>query len=117
MVAACIVLRLTGGAWDVFFFEMVVGYPPFQGDSPEELFREIDLWIEKLPKLFEETKDHISPESRSLLMGFLCDRSNRLGTDIQKIKSHPFFRGLDWNHLTSIPSPFVHQAQAEISYF
>jgi len=117
MVAVYIVMRWIGGVWDAFFFEMVVGYPPFQGDSPEELFKEIDLWNEKLPYLFEETKDFISPECRSLLLGFLCDRDHRLGPNIQKIKSHPFFRDLDWGKLSSIPSPFVPQAQPEIDYF
>jgi len=73
------------------FFEMILGAPPFTGDSVEEIFSEIDLWSQRLPKLFEDYKTHLSPHCYSLLTGFLCDPKHRLGSDINKIKSHPFF--------------------------
>jgi len=73
------------------FFEMIFGAPPFQGDTVEELFLQIDLWNKKLPILFEEHKEHLSPACYSLLTGFLCDPKERLGREIDKIKSHEFF--------------------------
>jgi len=98
------------------FFEMIFGAPPFAGDSPEELFSEIDLWSQKLPKLFEEHKAHLSPNCYSLLTGFLCDPKHRLGTDINKIKSHPFFAGIDWDNLLSMTPPFVPQNPPEMVF-
>jgi len=99
------------------FFEMIFGSPPFSGDSPEELFTEIDLWSQKLPKLFEDNKDFLSQNCYSLLTGFLCDPKHRLGSDIDKIKAHPFFSGLDWNNLLSVTPPFVPQTPQEMNYW
>jgi len=98
------------------FFEMIFGAPPFSGDSPEELFSEIDLWSQTLPKLFDENKEHLSPECHNLLTGFLCDPKHRLGSNIQQIKNHPFFKGLDWDNLQSVSPPFVPQCPAEMAF-
>jgi len=98
------------------FFEMIFGSPPFTGDSPEELFAEIDLWSQKLPKLFDENKAHLSPSCYSLLTGFLCDPKHRLGNNIQEIKNHPFFAGLDWNNLLSMTPHFVPQSPPEMVF-
>jgi len=98
------------------FFEMIFGAPPFQGDTVEELFSQIDLWNKKLPVLFEENKEHLSPACYSLLTGFLCDPKERLGREIDKIKSHPFFSGVNWSNLLSMPPPFIPQTPSEMSY-
>lgn len=98
------------------FYEMIFGDPPFTGDTIEELFSQIDLWSKKLPQIFEENKEHLSPECYSLLTGFLCDPKERLGNDIEKIKSHPFFTSIDWTNLLSLPPPFVPQPPPEISF-
>jgi serine/threonine protein kinase len=98
------------------FFEMIFGAPPFQGDTVEELFSQIDLWNDKLPSLFEEHKEHLSPACYSLLTGFLCDPKQRLGREIDKIKSHVFFAGMDWSNLLSMTPPFIPQTPPEMSY-
>jgi len=99
------------------FFEMIFGCPPFQGDSVDELFAEIDLWREKLPKLFEQNKDHLSPTCYSLLTGFLCDPEHRLGRDLDQMKAHPFFKAVDWDNLMSMTPPFVPKTAEEMSFF
>jgi len=98
------------------FFEMIFGDPPFQGDTIEELFSQIDLWSKKLPIIFEENKEHLSPACYNLLTGFLCDPKERLGKDIDKIKIHPFFEGMNWSNLHSHTPPYIPQSPPEISY-
>jgi len=98
------------------FFEMIFGMPPFQGDTVEELFSQIDLWNKKLPVLFEQNKQLVSPECYSLLTGFLCDPKERLGREIDKIKSHPFFNDINWSTLLSITPPYVPKTPREMSF-
>jgi len=98
------------------FFEMIFGAPPFSGDSPEDLFLEIDLWSEKLPKIFEENKQYLSNNCYSLLTGFLCDVQHRLGRDIEKIKSHIFFNGVNWDNLLSMTPPVVPKYPPEMTF-
>jgi len=98
------------------FFEMIFGMPPFQGDTVEEVFLQIDLWSKKLPVLFDQNKDHVSPECYGLLTGFLCDPKERLGREIDKIKSHPFFNGTNWLNLLSVTPPYIPQNIAEMSF-
>eukprot|EP01123_Difflugia_compressa_P015573 TRINITY_DN883_c1_g1_i1.p1 TRINITY_DN883_c1_g1~~TRINITY_DN883_c1_g1_i1.p1 ORF type:complete len:142 (-),score=19.37 TRINITY_DN883_c1_g1_i1:203-592(-) len=99
------------------FFEMIFGSPPFSGNSPEELFLEIDTWSQKLPKLFEEHRSFLSDDCYNLLTGFLCDPVSRLGTDIDVLKKHPFFKLVDWDHLLSMTPPFVPQTPQEMSFY
>lgn len=98
------------------FFEMIFGAPPFQGDTVEELFSQIDLWAKKLPVIFEENKEHVSESCFKLLTGFLCDPNQRLGKDIDKIKAQEFFKGLNWSNLLKMKPPFVPQTPPEMSY-
>jgi len=98
------------------FYEMIFGVPPFQGDTVEELFSQIDLWSNKLPIIFEENREHLSPACFSLLTGFLCDPKERLGRDIEKIKVHPFFESISWSNLPSMTPPYIPQPSSEISF-
>jgi len=98
------------------FFEMIFGMPPFQGDTVEELFSQIDLWNKKLPVLFEQNKQLVSPECYSLLTGFLCDPKERLGREIDKIKSHPFFNEINWSNLRTVIPPYVPKTPSEMSF-
>uniref|UniRef100_A0A6B2L5B2 non-specific serine/threonine protein kinase n=1 Tax=Arcella intermedia TaxID=1963864 RepID=A0A6B2L5B2_9EUKA len=98
------------------FFEMIFGSTPWSGDSPEELFKEIDTWNNILPTIFEQYKDQISPECSSLLQGFLTESSQRLGSDLGRIKKHPFFKGLDWSNLLAVPPPVVPNFDSEMTF-
>eukprot|EP01125_Pyxidicula_operculata_P003243 TRINITY_DN1374_c0_g1_i1.p1 TRINITY_DN1374_c0_g1~~TRINITY_DN1374_c0_g1_i1.p1 ORF type:complete len:439 (+),score=99.47 TRINITY_DN1374_c0_g1_i1:75-1391(+) len=89
------------------FFEMVLGTPPFQGDSPEEIFEILKDYKKVIPTMFEQYREYLSPECYSLLKGFLCDPEERLGKDLKKLQSHPFFAGIDWNNLINLTPPFV----------
>lgn len=91
------------------FFEMILGAPPFQGDSPDEIFENIDNWRQIIPDTLEQYKEHMSPEFFSLIKGFLCEANDRLGRDLSKIQNHAFFTKvkLDWHNLDKIEPPFV----------
>jgi len=91
------------------FFEMVLGAPPFQGESTDEIFDKIINYKRILPGTLEQYREHMSPEFFSLISGFLCEPSKRLGRDIEQIKNHPFFTRakIDWNNLVNMEPPFV----------
>jgi len=91
------------------FYEMIFGAPPFPGDSVKEVYSQIDLWGNELPIIFENIREHESPACYSLLTGFLCAPKDRLGRDIEKIKVHPYFEGINWSDLRSMAPPFIPQ--------
>ncbi|KAJ1536608.1 Serine/threonine-protein kinase, partial [Nowakowskiella sp. JEL0078] len=83
-------------------FECLIGYPPFCSDSAHDTYRKIISWRQHL---FIPDDIHLSFEAEDLMKGLLCDASERL--DINGIKKHPFFRGIDWVNLRKIRAPFV----------
>jgi len=90
------------------FFECILGAPPFSGDSVDELFEAITNWEKVLPELLGQYKEDMSEACYSLLSGFLNDNENRLGPDVNKVKSHPFFAAItSWDNLDQLESPFV----------
>jgi len=85
-------------------YEMLTGMPPFYSRNRDRLFNKILKAELRIPRFF-------TPEAKSLLSGLL-DRNatTRLGStnDAEEIKSHKFFKDLDWNKLLSrgLPPPF-----------
>jgi len=77
-------------------YEMLTTLPPFYSENREELFRNIRSGVLKYPRT-------LSPAACSLLKGLLTkDPKIRLGsgpTDAEEIKSHEFFREIDWQKL------------------
>ncbi|OWA53912.1 Rho-associated protein kinase 1 [Hypsibius exemplaris] len=100
------VLQSQGGAgqygkecdyWSVgvVLYELIIGDTPFYADSLVGTYANImdHKNALKFPDDFE-----ISEEAKSLISGFLTQRSVRYGrTGIEDIKAHPFFRNQDWN--------------------
>ncbi|ERS99514.1 AGC/PKA protein kinase [Sporothrix schenckii ATCC 58251] len=85
-------------ALGILIYEFLTGYPPFWHQNPLEIYRQI---LEK-PVVFPQDPS-ISPAAQDLVHQ-LCtvDRSRRLGNisgGAAKVKSHPFFAGVDWNTL------------------
>ncbi|KAJ3052465.1 Serine/threonine-protein kinase [Rhizophlyctis rosea] len=117
-------------------FECLVGYPPFCSDNAHDTYRKIINWREYL---FIPDDVHLSREAEDLIrrynmrettayrnLGFaqhffkprlLCDGEHRLKA--AEIRAHPFFRGLDWEALRRMRSPFVPQLKSitDTSYF
>jgi len=91
----------------VIMFEMLVGYPPFCSETPQETYRKIMNYHETF-KFPEEVQ--LSNEAMDLIEGLLCDHNQRLGRNgIQDFISHPFFKGVDWKHIRNRDAPFVPQ--------
>src|SRR5690348_2408111 len=90
----------------VIMFEMLIGYPPFCSETPQETYRKIINWRHTL-KFPEDC--NISSESRDLIQRYThipfstilsgvtgrvrlcCDQHDRIGKNgIEEIKQHPF---------------------------
>ena len=90
----------------VIMFEMMIGYPPFFSESSTETCKKILDWKNTLNIRPEA---NISKEAEDILRKLITDPENRLGVNgADEIKSHPYFKGIDWNHIkeTLIP-PFI----------
>ncbi|ORE18378.1 kinase-like protein, partial [Rhizopus microsporus] len=89
-------------------FELLFGQRPFGGDSNEK----VQESILHDPLQFPE-KIQVSVECRQVIQGLLAKRpKDRLGhgrEGLQKLKSHPWFQGLDWEQLESKKAqpPFI----------
>jgi len=101
----------------VIMFEMLIGYPPFCSESPNETYRKIMNWKQTL--IFPD-ETPISPEARDLIEKLLCEQENRLGINgVEEIKAHPFFAGVDWDNLHRQKAPFIPQLKSatDTTYF
>lgn len=96
----------------IIMFEMLCGYPPFSFDEPPaQTCHRIIKWKENL-----QFPDDVvlSNEAKDLILRFLCDPEDRIGTNsIEEIKSHPFFRGIDWENIRKGPAPFCPELESE----
>ncbi|ODV63737.1 serine/threonine protein kinase CBK1 [Ascoidea rubescens DSM 1968] len=87
-------------------YECLVGWPPFCSGTPHETYRKILHWKETL-QIPEDV--HLSPEAEDLIFKLLTNSENRLGrhNGALDIKSHPFFRGVNWKTIRQIKAPFI----------
>lgn len=96
----------------VIMFEMLAGFPTFYSNSDSgsgSTIRKIFNWRETLDHAFAEAGNNFSPLAKDLILKFLTDAPQRIGTNggAQEIKAHPFFRGLDWNSVRTIRAPII----------
>ncbi|KAI0989479.1 hypothetical protein GJ496_003872 [Pomphorhynchus laevis] len=91
----------------VIMFEMLIGFPPFCSNTPEETFRKVMNFKDALcfPPEFP-----ISSSAEDLIVQLCCDADIRL-CNINDIKKHPFFVGIDWVHITERPAPYIPQVK------
>ena len=90
----------------VIMFEMMIGYPPFFSESSTETCKKILDWKNTLNIRPEA---NISEEAEDILRKLISDPETRLGVNgAGEIKAHPFFKGINWNHIkeTLVP-PFI----------
>uniref|UniRef100_A0A452T9L8 non-specific serine/threonine protein kinase n=1 Tax=Ursus maritimus TaxID=29073 RepID=A0A452T9L8_URSMA len=81
----------------VIMYEMLIGYPPFCSETPQETYRKVMNWKETL--VFPPEVP-ISEKAKDLILRFCIDSENRIGNSgVEEIKGHPFFEGVDWGHI------------------
>lgn len=81
-------------ALGVLLYEMCVGYPPFFGENPFIVYQKILAGKVTFP-------GDVATPTKNAVAGFLNqNRGKRLGSGsggFDSVKSHPFFRGIEWN--------------------
>lgn len=93
----------------IIMYECLVGYTPFYADDPASTFDKVIHWPDHLD-LPDEVAGDLSEECISFLLALIEDAKERLGRHgIDEIKAHPWFDGLDWANLHSLPAPHVPQ--------
>lgn len=105
----------TSDWWSVgcILFEFLYGYPPFHGETPDQVFENIlnrnILWP-------DEEEDVVSPEAKDLMNKLLCiDPQKRLGANAEdryssggeEIRQHAWFAGTNWETLLEDDAQFV----------
>ena len=83
-------------------FEMLIGYPPFCSEDAQITYRKVMQWRDTL--IFPPEVP-ISNVSRDLITKFCCDAEHRYSNS-NDIKAHPFFKGVDWEHIRDRPAPY-----------
>jgi len=86
----------------VIMYECLVGYPPFYAEDPMSTCRKIVNWKKTLVFPAEA---QLTEDSKDLITKLICDSSNRLS--YEDIKSHSFFKGLDWANIRSTKAPII----------
>ena len=106
------VLKKTGYSKDidwwsvgVIFFEMLVGYAPFCSEETKDVCYRVMNW-----KQFLKIPDDvvISKEAEDLIFKMINNSNERLGKNgVEEIKSHPFFKNVDWENIRNSKAPFI----------
>uniref|UniRef100_A0A673HJK8 non-specific serine/threonine protein kinase n=1 Tax=Sinocyclocheilus rhinocerous TaxID=307959 RepID=A0A673HJK8_9TELE len=85
----------------VIMYEMLIGYPPFCSETPQETYRKVMNWRETLTFPPEVP---ISEKAKDLILRFCCESEHRIGAvGVEEIKTNPFFEGVDYDHIRERP--------------
>ena len=88
----------------VIFYEMLVGYAPFYAEETQEVINKV------LGKIWEVPEEiNLSKEALDFMNRMMSDPNERLGKNgPEEIKSHPFFKGVDWDNIrNNMKPPFI----------
>ncbi|ODA81950.1 hypothetical protein RJ55_00455 [Drechmeria coniospora] len=98
-------------------FECLVGWPPFCAEDSHDTYRKIVNWRQTLYFPDDIT---LGAEAENLIRSMVCNTENRLGRGgAHELKSHAFFRGVEFNSLRRIRAPFEPRLTSNIdtTYF
>jgi len=95
-------------------FECLVGYPPFCSETTHETYQKIIHWQYHLA-IPDDV--HLSDEAVDMVRRLITGADRRM--NVEQIKSHAFFYGVDWNAIRQIDAPFVPRLRSitDTSYF
>jgi len=93
-------------ALGIIAFEILTGIPPYNGNTPEEVFENIlkENKSEEIDIGYDEGQ--VSPLAADLVKKLL-ERDPNKRIKGEELKQHPFFEGLDWRELRQQEPPFV----------
>ncbi|KAM0215778.1 hypothetical protein ACHAPA_001788 [Fusarium lateritium] len=98
-------------------FECLVGWPPFCAEDSHDTYRKIVNWRQTLYFPDDIT---LGTDAEHLIRSMVCNTENRLGrSGAHEIKSHAFFRGVEFDSLRRIRAPFEPRLTSNIdtTYF
>jgi len=84
----------------VIMFEMLIGYPPFCSETPQETYNKIMKWRETLEFPPEVP---ISKNAKRTIRRF-CDGTERRIQNLSDINKMGFFLPVDWDHIRERPA-------------
>ncbi|GAA6061218.1 hypothetical protein JCM10212_001539 [Sporobolomyces blumeae] len=102
---------------DGIYNRFLAGFPPFSGATPEETWTNLKNWTKSLRRPhYDRPEDRIfnlSDVGWNAITCLITHRDRRIST-LDGIKSHPFFHGVEWDHLRDRKAPFVPALDSEI---
>ncbi len=101
----------------IIFYEMIFGYAPFCSKQTNDVCYKV-MHFEKFLKFPESIK--ISDNAKDLIIKLITNSNSRLGKNgSEEIKSHPFFKGINWNKIKEMRPPFIPKLKNDhdIKYF
>ena len=91
---------------------MLVGYPPFYSEDAMMTCRKIVNWTTQL--VFPDDVK-LSAEAVDLMRKFMCNVDDRIGSNgPAEIKAHPFFKGIDWEHIYDGEAAYKPEVKSEL---
>merc|ERR1719210_1126426 len=96
----------------ILIYEMIVGYPPFVDEDPMGIYQKILSGKIVFPKLFDKNAKGLV---KKLLTADLGKRFGNLKNGVEDIKTHKWFKEIDWNQLLEkkIEAPFKPNVKSE----
>jgi serine/threonine protein kinase len=105
-------------------YEMLVGDPPFSGETADEIFEQVrnfgDAFQKAIASSAHKADSPLSPGAGQVVLKLICDTSVRLGDEqVEEIKALPWFESVDWNSLREAEPPFIPQLESaeDTTYF
>lgn len=101
-------------ALGVCLFEFLTGIPPFNDETPAQVFQ--NILKRDIP--WPEDDETLSVNAHSAIDILLTlDNTKRAG--LKELRPHPFFHGIEWENLHNEPMPFIPQPddETDTTYF
>jgi len=100
----------------IIMFECLVGFPPFYADNPMDTCKKILHW-ERTFHFPEET--NVSVAGKDLIKKLVSSEETRKQYDWNDFKKHPFFVGINWDHIREQKAEVIPKLKDEVdtAYF